>query len=124
MATKTPKADLFGDNDTPETEPVESVQTPEPPAKPKDKPTKPAEKPGGFYVYLGPSIHGVIVSGTEFDTNRNSALDELNSAIKRFPLVANLIVPRGALPESRIKIKTPGNLLYENYNRFVRELKR
>jgi hypothetical protein len=49
---------------------------------------------------------------------------ELESIIEKYPLVATLIVTGEELPESRIKIKTPGNLLNANYARFVGELKR
>jgi len=114
----------LGDSDAPAAGPAFPARPPGSPAKPKGRGAGPDGGPGGLYVYIGPSVHGAIVSGTEFDTGRDGALAELNGAIGKFPLVAGLTVPRGSLPECRINVKTPGTLLYERYNRFVRDLKR
>ena len=84
---------------------------------------KPAGKAGGFCVYLGPSIQGVIVTGTVFSGGKDATLAKISRILKDYPMVASLIVPGGALPESRMKAKTPGNLLYENYRRLAGAIK-
>ena len=42
-------------------------------------------------------------------------LKQAAEAIEAYPLVKTLIVSGDALPEARIKVKTPGNALYANY---------
>lgn len=69
-----------------------------------------------YCVYLGPSIRGVIQYGTIINGTHNEASKEKADVIARFPTVRNLIIQDADLPEARIKIKTPGNALYE-YNR-------
>ena len=39
--------------------------------------------------------------------------------IEKHPLVATLIVSGNTLPVDRIKVKTPGNLLYVNYRKLA-----
>lgn len=82
------------------------------------KKKKPADD-SGFCVYIGPNIIGTVHHGRVIRGNKQAALKELAYAIERYPLIASLIVTDKALPEARIKIKTPGNLLYENYNRLA-----
>lgn len=39
------------------------------------------------------------------------------AAIEKYPLIKTLIVSGEKLPEARLKVKTPGNALYKNYQR-------
>ena len=87
------------------------------------EPRKPSKSKGGFCVYLGPSIQGVITNGTVYSADRKTTIAEIESILKDYPLVADLIVPGDVLPESRVKIKTPGNLLYVNYSKLAGKLK-
>ena len=100
-----------------------AVEKTPPEPEPQPKKEKPAEGTGGFCVYLGPSIHGAILSGTIFSTDKKTTLANSERILKDYPLIADLIVPGDILPESRIKVKTPGNLLYMNYNKLVGILK-
>lgn len=93
----------------PEPETVAEIETP---------PEQPAET-GGFSVYLGPSIRGVIQSGTIFPGPREKAVAALPAAVEKYPLIPALIVTGETLAEDRVKVKTPGNLLYVNYNRLA-----
>ena len=77
-------------------------------------------KTAGFCVYLGPSIMGVIQSGTIYSGTKNEVLTSIASAVEKYPLIASLIVSNDTLPEDRIKVKTPGNLLYVNYHKLVK----
>ena len=81
-----------------------------------DKPAKAsAKKSAGFSAYIGPSIPGVIQTMTIYPVGRDEALKlpELALAIGKKPGIADLVVDGQTLPEDRIKVKTPGELLYE-----------
>lgn len=72
---------------------------------------------GSFCVYIGPSILGVIQSGTVLRGNKADAVASLPAAAQDYPLIPSLIVGDKTLPVDRLKVKTPGNLLYENYRK-------
>ena len=72
----------------------------------------------GFYIYIGPNIKGLIQTGTIFRGDRENAL-RTAAAIERYPLVKTLIVSGDALPSARLKVKTPGNALYANYQKLT-----
>ncbi len=76
-------------------------------------------KAAGFCVYLGPSIRGVIQSGTVYPGGRDTVLKELSPALERYPLIASLVVTGDTLPQDRIKVKTAGNLLNVNYKKLA-----
>lgn len=82
---------------------------------------KTAKKSGGagFCVYLGPSIRGVIQTGTVYRGDKPEVLDLLAPAIEKYPLIASLVVGGNTLPEDRIKVKTAGNLLNVNYRKLA-----
>ncbi len=73
----------------------------------------------GFCVYLGPTITGVIQSGTIYRGEKARVLAELESAVRNYPLIKALIVTDKTLSEDRIKVKTPGNILFVNYNKLM-----
>jgi len=118
-----PEEEIIPEPEPEETEAVETEQPPAPPPQTNEKPVKPAAKAGGFCVYLGPSISGVIVSGTVYKTDKAATLLELAPVIEKYPLIASLLVTGDELPGSRIKVKTPGTLLYANYSKFTGQLK-
>lgn len=71
----------------------------------------------GFYCYIGPGITGLIQHGAIYRGTRQAALSAAARAIKQQPLVKTLIVPGDKLPEARLKVKSPGSALYQNYRR-------
>lgn len=78
---------------------------------------------GGFCVYIGPTIVGVIQKGSIFRGGKDEVLKNnfiVSKAIEKCPGIASLIVSGKTLSEDRIKISTPGNLLYENYMRLAK----
>ena len=87
-----------------------------------DAPKKSAES-GGFCVYLGPTLMGVIQRGTIYRGGRREVLDTLTPVIEQHPLIASLVVSDDTLPADRIKVKTPGNLLYVNYHKLAKGMK-
>lgn len=81
--------------------------------------TADAKKPGGYCCYIGPSIPGLIRNGAIFRGSPADACAAAKAAIEAEPLVKTLIVPSITLPGDRLKVKTPGNALYENYRRIA-----
>ena len=73
----------------------------------------------GFYIYIGPNIKGLIQTGTIYRGSRTHALRAAAAAVKAHPKVKSLIVAGDALPEARLKVKTPGNALYANYQKLA-----
>jgi len=86
-----------------------------------DAPTVGTEAPerasAGFYCYIGPGITGLIRHGAIYRGTRKEALAAASAAIEKNPLIKTLIVSGDRLPETRLKVKTPGNALYQNYQR-------
>lgn len=73
----------------------------------------------GFYCYIGPNITGLIQHGAIYRGTRQAALSAAARAIEKQPLVKTLIVPGDKLPEARLKVKSPGSALYQNYRRMT-----
>lgn len=72
-----------------------------------------------FCVYLGPTITGVVQSGTIYRGTKARVLKNLESAVGKYPLIPSLIVTDKTLAEDRVKVKTPGNILYVNYHKLA-----
>ena len=70
----------------------------------------------GFYIYIGPNIKGLIQTGSIYRGDREHAHQMAAAAIEKHPKVKSLIVSGDALPEARLRVKSPGNVLYANYN--------
>ena len=85
------------------------------PATTRTHAKKPTAKSDGFCVYLGPSIRGVIQEGTIYPGTRQAVLKRLSGVVKEYPAVADLVVTGATLPVDRVRVKTPGNLLYKYY---------
>ena len=86
-------------------------------AKKKPAAPKKVADTGGFCVYLGPTMMGVIQRGTIYRGGRKEVLDS------PAPVIASLVVSDETLPADRIKVKTPGNLLYVNYHKLAKGMK-
>lgn len=88
-------------------------------ARQKKSSKKTDDKATGFYVYIGPSIRGVIQSGTVYRGTKADALAQIGAAAEKYPLIASLVVSGDTLAADRIKVKTAGNLLYVNYRKLA-----
>lgn len=73
----------------------------------------------GFYIYIGPNIKGLIQTGTIYRGSRAHALRMAAAAVKAQPKVKSLIVAGDELPQARLKVRTPGNILYANYHKLA-----
>lgn len=78
-------------------------------------------KADGFCAYIGPTIMGVIQSGTIYRGTKEKVVASLSNTIKKYPLIEPLIVTGGSLPDAKNKVKTPGNYLFVQYNKLVSE---
>lgn len=85
----------------------------------RDMGAAPEENKSGFYCYIGPNLKKLIQTGTIYRGTRKDALDRAAEAIKAQTLVKTLIVSGDALPAARLKVKTPGNVLYANYQKLL-----
>lgn len=107
--------------------PDRTVTEPVPAPTENTSPQKNSEKaggpPSGFYIYLGPTIRGLIQANTIYRGDRAHALAEAKEAIEKYPLIKTLIVPGDYLPVARLRIKTPGNALHANYVKLVEQVK-
>ena len=92
--------------------------------KPVNKEKKAAPvKETGFFVYLGPSIRGVIQTATLYEGTKAEVEEFLAGPIERYPRIKRLLVSGETIAEDRIKVKTPGNGLYVSYMKLADELK-
>lgn len=78
---------------------------------------KPQGKADGVSAYIGPNLPGIIQTGTIYPVPKAQALEreDVKLALAKKPGIAELIVEGEELAEARIKVKTPGNALYEKY---------
>lgn len=63
------------------------------------------------FVYLGPSIRGVIQSGTIYLGTRQQVKNNLQFALSKYPKIETLIVKDTEITEAKEKIKKGGNAL-------------
>ena len=75
-----------------------------------------------FFVYLGPSIRGVIQKGSIYPGNREEVYEALDSAIQKYPRIRNLLVGSETLVSDRVEIKKPGTRLYNEYRKLASEV--
>lgn len=100
----------------------ENVKTASLPVETKTKSVKASvKKPveDRFCVYIGPSIRGVIQSGTVYAGSKEKTEKFLSPAIEKHPLIAKLISTEMTFAEDRIKVKTAGNLLNVYYKKLA-----
>lgn len=82
---------------------------------------KKKSKSKSFCVYLGPTILTLINRGTIYPGTKEEVLKRLSRELSIQPLIADLIVDGDMLPEALEKVRTPGNLLYENYRKIAKK---
>lgn len=76
-----------------------------------------------FYVYIGPTIRGVIQKGTIYPGPKADVEAFLEGAIQTYPRIRHLIVSGDTLAADRISVQTPGTRLYVEYKNLVSETK-
>ena len=86
----------------------------------KKKPAAEEVRKESFSVYLGPSIRGGITKGQIFPMAKAEVLSSIAQAVEEHPLIADLIVEGGELPEANVRIKQPDSLLYKTYEKLAK----
>ena len=76
-----------------------------------------------YYVYIGPSLRGVIQKGAIYTGTRAEVEEFLADAITRFPRIRKLLVSGETLAVDRIEVQTPGTRLYNEYRKLAAGLK-
>jgi hypothetical protein len=118
-AAKTAANKKASNSDSIDNKPIVTEEEKSKPNITSKKPKKQTDNVGSFCVYIGPSIRGVIQSGTVYSGSLKKTLDFLSPAIKKFPLIAKLISTEKTIAEDRIKVKTAGNLLNVYYRKLA-----
>ena len=72
------------------------------------------------YVYIGPSIKGVIQNGTIYNRPKETILSSLNEAIKTYPSIEFLLIPAAELPEANKRIKLKGDPLNHAFSEITK----
>ena len=92
------------------------------PVKVPEKKTE-AKKSASFFMYLGPTIQGVIQNASIY-ASQEEAEKLLAPAIEKFPRIKALLISGETIAEDRINVTKPGTRLYAEYHRLVNELKK
>lgn len=69
----------------------------------------------GVFIYLGPSIRGVIQNGSIYRGTRESVLSSIAFAIEKYPKIERLIVADNEIVSAKQKIAVGGNSLSNAY---------
>ena len=82
----------------------------------------PAEHAAGVYVYLGPTIQGVISNGAIFNGTFESVLQKNAIAIKKAPSIKKLIVKDTEVIKTKALLKAGGNALSHAYKTILSQM--
>ena len=82
------------------------------------------EKPD-FSAYIGPTVTGLIQTGTIYDVSKTAVLQrpDVVRAVRRFPMIEDLIVTGDNLALARKQIKISGTLLHHRYEQMLSGMK-
>lgn len=75
-----------------------------------------------FCIYLGPTISGVIQKGTIYTGDKAQAESILCEAIKRYPLIKQLIVDEQGLCEARVRLSQKDSFLNAVYKKLSKQI--
>ena len=89
---------------------------------PKKEPAP--KKQASFFMYLGPTIQGVIQNASIYAGSRRDVEKILADQIEKFPRIRALLISGETIAEDRINVTKPGTRLYVEYHRLVNELKK
>lgn len=88
-------------------------------ATPKTETMKAAAKPGGVFMYLGPTIRGMVQRGSIYRGPRENVVALLAPAISKYPEIEKLIFADKEVGAAALKIKSAGNYLNQLYGSIV-----
>lgn len=84
---------------------IAEAATAEKSAGKKQTAAKKTEKTGGYCVYLGPGIRGVIAQGLVVKGTKAQASEKLREKIEVYPEIAELLVPKEQVPAAARKLR-------------------
>lgn len=117
-----------GNNTTEEENAAEGAQDGGESGAPEDKPAKEEkEAPAGYnsFVYAGPTIPGgFLKENAVFRGTFEDVTAYLAPVLKKYPLVAKLIVPTNRFAAFAVRVKTPGNIDHKHYSDIVSAIRR
>ena len=70
-----------------------------------------SHSPTGVYIYLGPTIHGMIWHGTIFYDTYQNVIEKNAAAIQKAPSIKKLIIKDSEVIEAKRLLKEGGNSL-------------
>ena len=76
----------------------------------------------GIFVYIGPSIRGVIVSGSIFRGTRDEVREKNSAALALCPKIERLIVADSEIMSAKKKIKEGGNSVSIAYRAVIEKI--
>ncbi len=82
------------------------------------KPEK--DKNSGVFVYVGPSVRGVIQCGAIFRGTRDEVTEKLSEAIERYPEIEKLIVKDCDITKTKEKLKSGISSLSIAYSKLAK----
>lgn len=85
------------------------------------KNTAPEER-SGIFVYIGPSIRGIIQNGSIFRGTKKEVLAKNTAAIEFCPKVERLIVADSEILSAKKKIKEGGNTVSIAYRAVINKI--
>ena len=85
--------------------------------------TQKQEAPPDFCAYIGPTLSGIVQSGTLFSCSRTDLLDRMSAVSEKYPEFSYLVVQGKDLADARKTINQSGTLLYTKYAVMLARLK-
>lgn len=92
-------------------------------AKPRKDTEKAVAISDGIFMYLGPSIRGVVQSGSIYRGTREQICDALAPAIKKFPEIEKFVFADAEIATARKQIRATGNHLNQLYGNLAAKAK-
>ncbi|MBQ8208113.1 MAG: hypothetical protein IJZ89_05210 [Clostridia bacterium] len=76
----------------------------------------------GIFVYIGPSIRGVIQNGSIFRGTKDEVLEKNSAALAFCPKIERLIVSDSEIMSAKKKIKEGGNSVSIAYRAVIEKI--
>ena len=73
------------------------------------------DAPPDFCAYIGPTLRGIVQTGTLFHCSRTELLDRMNTVCVKHPEFSYFVVCGKDLAGARKTINQPGTLLHSKY---------
>ena len=82
---------------------------------------KTAESDARIWVYLGPSIRGVVINGRIFSGTKADVVKQLENGIKEYPQIERLIIADRELTKARNDLKAKRGI-YIPYEELIKKI--